>query len=292
MFIRDLLKQKWPTVSCELFPPKQGTDLARAQAVVNETAKLRPDFISVTYGAAGSNSKNTIEMAKHIRSCGVEALAHLTCVASTHEEIENLILRMEENGIQNVLALRGDLPADLSFPGQKQYRYAFELIAQIHSRGKFSIGAACYPEGHIESGNQEEDLYHLKEKVNAGCDFLTTQMFFDNNILYRFLYRAVSFGIHVPVLAGIMPVTNKKQICRIVELSNQRLPHRFMRIVDKFGEDAKAMEQAGIAYATEQVVDLIANGVRGVHLYTMNRPDIAGKIMENISYLWENNEHQ
>lgn len=290
MYIADVLKKKTPTVSCELFPPKQGSDLERACEVVKATADLKPDFISVTYGAGGSVPANMLEMAKLVRSCGVEALAHLTCVSSTKEQVSKFIDELKSAGIQNILALRGDIPEGYAPEEGKNYKYAYELISEIKSHGGFSIGAACYPEGHPESINQETDLEHLKIKVEAGCDFLTTQMFFDNNMLYRFLYRTLSKGIDVPVIAGIMPVTNKKQIKRMVALSGQLLPPRFMRIVDKFGDDPAAMEQAGIMYATEQIIDLIANGVRGIHIYTMNRPDIAEKIMANINYLWDSNK--
>ncbi|MBQ2662459.1 MAG: methylenetetrahydrofolate reductase [Clostridia bacterium] len=290
MHIADILKSKTPTVSCELFPPKQGTDLERACEVVKETAKLKPDFISVTYGAGGSVPANMLEMAKLVRSCGVEALAHLTCVSSTKEKINEFIGELEASGIENILALRGDIPEGYKFEEGVNYKYAYELVSEIKAHGGFSIGAACYPEGHPECENQNKDLENLKIKVDAGCDFLTTQMFFDNDMLYRFLYRALSKGIDVPVLAGIMPVTNKKQIKKMVALSGQLLPSRFMRIVDKFGDDPVSMEQAGIAYATEQIIDLIANGVRGVHIYSMNRPDIAGKIMANINYLWDSNK--
>lgn len=290
MYIADILKNKTPTVSCELFPPKQGADLERAYEVVRETSKLKPDFISVTYGAGGTVPSNMLEMAKLVRSCGVEALAHLTCVSSSKDKISSFISELEANGIQNILALRGDIPEGYVLDENSSYKYAYELVSEIKSRGGFSIGAACYPEGHPESTNQEVALEHLKLKVDAGCDFLTTQMFFDNNVLYRFLYRALSKGIDVPVLAGIMPVTNKKQIKRMVMLSGQLLPPKFMRIVDKFGDDPIAMEQAGIAYATEQIIDLIANGVRGIHIYTMNRPHIAEKIMANIDRLWDSNK--
>ena len=283
MLIRDMLKLGRVTVSCELFPPKQDGDLSQAEEVVRKTAALNPDFISVTYGASGGTSKNTIRMAEYIEQCGGQALAHLTCASSTREEIGALIDNLSERGIQNVLALRGDIPAGAGFPATQQYSYASELVHEIRARGDFCIGGACYPDGHTESSGQAEDIRHLKEKVDAGCDFLTTQMFFDNNVLYRFLYRIRDIGITVPVLAGIMPVTNKKQITRIVQLSGTSLPPRFLSILDKFGDNPAAMQQAGVAYATEQIIDLIANGVRGIHLYTMNKPEIAAGIMKNIS---------
>lgn len=285
MLIRDLLQTRSVTFSCELFPPKSGADLARADEVVEQTASLRPDFISVTYGASGNTSHNTLRMARHIEDSGCTALAHLTCVSASREGIGTRLDAMQENGIENVLALRGDLPEGETKPDDACFQHADELVREIRAHGGFCVGGACYPEGHVESASQEEDIAFLKRKVEAGCDFLTTQMFFDNNVLYRFLYKLYARGITVPVLAGIMPVTNKKQITRIVRLSGTSLPPRFQNILDRFGDNSAAMEQAGIAYATEQIIDLVANGVRGIHLYTMNRPDIAGQIMKNLSHI-------
>jgi len=283
MLIKELLKSRPLTFSCELFPPKHGTDLLRADEIVEETARLRPDFISVTYGAAGHTAKNTLRMAHHIVEQDVVALAHLTCVSATKDGIYATLDGLAAAGIQNVLALRGDLPEGETRPPEACFQHADELVREIKAHGGFSVGGACYPEGHPESPSQEEDIRFLKGKVEAGCDFLTTQMFFDNDILYRFLYKLYAHGIDIPVLAGIMPVTNKKQITRIVKLSGTVLPHRFQNILDRFGDDPAAMEQAGVAYATEQIIDLIANGVKGIHLYSMNRPDIAGRIMGNLS---------
>ena len=285
MLIRDLLKEKRVTVSCELFPPKQDAELERAEEVVRETAKLKPDFISVTYGASGGTSKNTVRLAEYITTCGVTALAHLTCVSSTRDEVRGLIAELDARNIKNVLALRGDIPENAAFPSPQQYAYASELVHEIRAHGGFSIGGACYPEGHVQSVSQKDDIAHLKQKVEAGCDFLTTQMFFDNNVLYRFLYRIREAGISVPVLAGIMPVINKKQITRIIKLSGTSLPPRFLNILDRFGDDPLAMQQAGIAYATEQIIDLLANGVNGIHLYTMNKPEIAAGIFHNLSHI-------
>lgn len=282
MYIRDLFNEKKLTVSCELFPPKKHLGFEEAEAVVEATAALRPDFISVTYGANGGAHKNTMRMAGYIESLGANALAHLTCVSATDGETASRIAEMRAAGIKNVLALRGDLPEGMEhYP--RQYAHAIDLVRLLKEAGGFCIGAACYPEGHVESRNLEEDIVHLKEKVNAGCDFLTTQMFFDNSILYKFLYKIREKGITVPVLAGIMPVTNKAQIKRIVEMSGTALPPRFENIVDRFGDNPEAMQQAGVAYATEQIIDLIANGVNGVHIYTMNKPYIAAEIMKNIA---------
>ncbi len=285
MFIRNLLQEKPLLFSCELFPPKAGTDLARADQVVEETAALRPDFISVTYGAGGNNSHNTLRMARHIEEQGCTALAHLTCVSANSETIRERLDEMHANGITNILALRGDLPEGMEKPADACFQHAEDLVRAIKEHGDFCVGGACYPECHPESMNQEEDLFYLKRKAEAGCDFFTTQMFFDNSVLYRFLYKLYARHIDVPVFAGIMPVTNKKQIKRIVGLSGTSLPPRFQSILDKFGDDPASMEEAGIAYATEQIIDLIANGVRGVHLYSMNRPDIAARIMGNLSHI-------
>ena len=284
MKIRDILNARKVTFSCELFPPKAGADLSEAEKVIHGIAQLKPDFISVTYGAGGRTSKRTVEIASKIQNTyHIPALAHLTCVSSSREEIAQQLQKMKECGIENVLALRGDIPQDCQFPSPGHYRYASELIRDIRKQGDFCIGAACYPDGHVECEHKEEDIEHLKEKVENGCDFLTTQMFFDNNVFFSFLYRIMAKNIRVPVIAGVMPVTNARQIKRSCELSGTALPPRFKAIADKFSDDPRAMKQAGIAYATEQIIDLIANGVNHIHLYTMNRPEIAARIMENLS---------
>jgi methylenetetrahydrofolate reductase (NADPH) len=251
---------------------------------VDEISKLAPSFISVTYGAGGGTSKNTVKIASHIQNdLGVDSIAHLTCVSSTKEEVRQRISEMKDAGIQNILALRGDIPQDSTFPIPNQYKYAYELIEDIKAQGDFCIGAACYPEGHVESEHKEEDIMHLKQKVDCGVDFLTTQMFFDNSVFYNFLYRIREKGITIPVLPGIMPVTNGKQIARSCQLSGAILPARFRAIVDKFGDNPKAMQQAGIAYATDQIIDLIANGIQNIHVYSMNKPEVAAAIMSNLS---------
>ena len=283
MKISEILRSGKVTISCELFPPKKDGDIGRVKEVVRDISALKPDFMSVTYGAGGGPSRNTARIATEIQSCGVTALAHLTCVSSTKEEVGRILSDLRENHIENILALRGDIPQDSAFPSPGQYRYANELVAQIREYGGFCVGAACYPEGHVECAHREDDIGYLKRKVDSGCDFLTTQMFFDNNVLYQFLYRILARGIHIPVVAGIMPVTNSGQIKRICALSGTELPPRFKAIVDKFADNPAAMKQAGIAYATEQIIDLIANGVNAVHIYTMNKPDIAAKIMDNLS---------
>lgn len=283
MKIKEILAQGRPTLSFEVFPPKAEDKYESVEQAAMEIAKLKPDFMSVTYGAGGGTSRYTVGIASDLqRLCGVNALAHLTCVSSTKEEVRRVLGQLREQGIENVLALRGDIPEE--GPAATDYHYASELIHEIRqSGGDFCIGAACYPEGHVESVNKTADIEHLREKVEAGCDFVTTQMFFDNNILYNYLYRIRERGITVPVVAGIMPVTNVKQIKRICQMSGTYLPARFKAILDRFGDHPAAMKQAGIAYATEQIIDLVANHVNGIHVYSMNRSDIAEKIKENLS---------
>jgi len=281
--ITDILKSRDITVSCELFPPKPGGTLENSKKVVRDIAGLTPSFMSVTYGAGGIGSHNTIEIANEIQNInGVTALTHLTCVGSTRKEISTTLNKLTTCGIKNILALRGDFPqGNAGEPGD--FRYASQLTEEIHRSGDFCVGGACYPEGHPEVATLQEDIEHLKIKVESGCQFLTTQMFFDNNILYSFMFRLLKSGIDVPVIAGIMPVTHPKQIARICALSGTALPPRFKAIVDRFSHNPIAMRQAGITYATSQVIDLIANGVNHVHIYTMNKPDIAGDIMSNLS---------
>ena len=284
MKIREILKSTEPHISLEVFPPKTDAGFAGVLNAVDEMAKLNPSFISVTYGAGGGTSKNTVNIASHIKhDLGVTSLAHLTCVSSTRDTVHSVIDKLKENNIENILALRGDIPQDSNFPMPNHYKYACELIEDIKMQGDFCIGAACYPEGHVECEHKKEDIINLKTKVDCGVDFLTTQMFFDNNILYNFLYRIREKGITVPVLPGIMPVTNKKQIQRIGGMSGTQLPERFKAIVDRFGDNPKAMQQAGIAYATDQIIDLLANGVNHIHVYSMNKPEVAAAIMANLS---------
>ena len=277
MKIRDILGKGNPTLSFEVFPPKTEDKYESVEKAAMEIAAKNPSFMSVTYGAGGGTSRYTVEIAAEIQKrYGVMALAHLTCVSSTREKVHQVLKELKLRGVENVLALRGGKV-------EKDYHYASELIREIKELGDFCIGAACYPEGHVESENKTKDIQHLQEKVEAGCDFVTTQMFFDNNILYNYLYRIREKGITVPVVAGIMPVTNVSQIRRICQMSGTYLPSRFKAIVDRFGENPAAMKQAGIAYATEQIIDLIANGVHGIHVYSMNKPDVAEKIQENLS---------
>ena len=287
MKISELLKKDTLSISFEVFPPKTDFSFDTVKTATEEIAKLRPAFMSVTYGAGGGTSKYTLDIAKNIKSLyGVPTLAHLTCVSSTRETVKQRIADIKEAGIQNVMALRGDIPSDRMNEDRSKwdYTYAVELIEELtQSGGDFCIGAACYPEVHPESANQREDIFHLKEKVAAGASFLTTQMFFDNNLLYNFLYKIREAGITVPVIPGIMPITNANQVERAVKLSGSFMPQRFKSLVDKFGHDPDAMKQAGIAYATDQIIDLYANGITNVHVYSMNKPDVAEKIKNNLS---------
>lgn len=288
MKISELLKSKEITISCELFPPKKGSELQKAHDLVREIAQLCPTFISVTYGATGGISEHTVNLANEAQNVnGITALAHLTCASSDRKKIQEVLGELKQNKIENILALRGDIPENADFPLPNQYRHASELIAEIRAFGDFCIGGACYPEGHPEAESVEADIDNLKRKVEAGCEFLTTQMFFDNNILYSFLYKALKKGIHVPVIAGIMPVTNVSQMKRIGALSGSVLPQRFRMMVERFADNSAALKQAGIAYATEQIIDLIANGVSHIHIYTMNKPDVAGAIMHNLSEIYK-----
>ena len=282
--IRDILKDQTPQVSFEIFPPKTDAGYDSVLSAAEKIAALKPSFISVTYGAGGGTSKNTVSIASHIKDdFGVTSLAHLTCVSSTREEVHQVIDKLKEKNIDNILALRGDIPKDNAFPLPNQYRYACELIEDIKQQGNFCIGAACYPEDHVETEHKKDDISNLKTKVDCGVDFLTTQMFFDNDIHYNFLYRIREAGITVPVLPGIMPITSARQMKRSCELSGTVFPRRFQAILDRFGDSPKAMEQAGIAYATDQIIDLLANGVKNIHIYSMNRPEVAAAIMHNIS---------
>ena len=286
MKVSELLKDNKVTISCELFPPKKGAQLENYKVIVGKIAELKPSYISCTYGATGGTSDYTVEIADTINSYGIPAIAHLTCVSSTKEKVHSVINELKERKIENILALRGDIPENADFPLPNQYRHAIELIREIKEAGDFCIGGACYPEGHPEVETMDADLDYLKEKVDAGCDYLTTQMFFDNNIYYRFLYKALAKGIDVPVTAGIMPVTNAAQVKRTISLTGNLVPAKFLSIVDRFGDNPDAMRQAGIAYATEQIIDLIANGVNHIHIYSMNKPDVAGAIMGNLSEIY------
>ena len=287
MKIIDLIKRNTPSLSFEVFPPKTETSFESVKTATEEIARLRPSFMSVTYGAGGGTSKYTLDIARNIKELyGVPTLAHLTCVSSTKETVREKIRDIKEAGLSNVMALRGDIPAGMENADRTawDYRHAIDLIRELKESGAdFCIGGACYPEIHPESENQKDDILRLKEKVDAGCDFLTTQMFFDNNLLYNFLYKIREAGITVPIVPGIMPITNANQVARAVNLSGSFMPQRFKSLVDAFGSDPAAMKEAGIAYATDQIIDLYANGITNVHVYSMNKPDVAAKIQSNLS---------
>ena len=287
MKIIDLITKDTLSLSFEVFPPKTEMGFDSVRAATEEIAKLRPAFMSVTYGAGGGTSKYTLDIAKNIKELyGVPTLEHLTCVSSTKETVKQKIDEIMAAGIGNVMALRGDIPKELQNSDRSRwdYRHAIDLVRELREANpSFCIGGACYPEIHPESATQKDDIKYLKEKVDAGCDFLTTQMFFDNNLLYNFLYKIREAGITVPIIPGVMPITNANQVERAINLSGSFMPQRFKSLVDKFGSDPAAMKQAGIAYATDQIIDLYANGITNVHVYSMNKPDVAAKIQENLS---------
>lgn len=287
MKITQIFAEHEVTISFEVFPPKTDDRYATVEKAACEIAALHPSFMSVTYGAGGGTSKNTASIAADIQDkFHTPVLAHLTCVSSTREHVRNMVNIYKEKGIENIMALRGDIPKE----GRSvfEYNHACELIHDIKSiDDSFCIGGACYPEGHVECESPSADIRYLKEKVDSGLDFLTTQMFFDNNMLYNFLYRIREAGIDVPVLPGIMPITNRKQVARSVALSGSTVPQRFRMMVDRFGDDPAKMKQAGVIYATEQIIDLISNGVTHIHVYSMNKPDIAAGIMQSLDAIWD-----
>ena len=287
MKIKELFDKDGLFLSFEVFPPKKDSNFENVRKATHEVAKLHPSFVSVTYGAGGGTSKYTLEIAENLLETeNVPTMAHLTCVSSTHENVHAQIEAIKAAGIENIMALRGDLTPELEARDRStwDYHHASELVKEIRESGyDFCIGGACYPEIHPESANQKADIEHLKEKVDAGCDFLTTQMFFDNNLLYNFLYKIREAGMTAPVVPGIMPITNAKQVERSIKLSGSFMPQRFKSLVDKFGDDPAAMKQAGIAYATDQIIDLYANGIKNVHVYSMNKPDVAAAIQNNLS---------
>lgn len=279
MKITELLKDDKPCISCELFPPKAGSELQNALKIVDKIAEIKPHFMSVTYGAGGTSAGQTVAIAKAVEEHNIPALAHLTCIDATGDGIESMLGKFRDNGIQNVLALRGDAVTDKP----REFMHASDLMRKISASGDFCIGGACYPEGHPEAGSLDKDIENTKKKIDAGCEFLVAQMCFDNNIMYNYMYRLLRNGIDVPVVAGIMPVTNAKQIKRICELSGTKLPPHYRAIVERFADDQQALMQAGIAYALGQIIDLIANGFKNIHVYTMNKPEVIGGIMKNLS---------
>ena len=281
MKIRDLITQDKATLSFEVFPPKKDTDFADVEAAALGIAAFKPDYMSVTYGAGGSTKGHTIQLAQEIQD--VPTIAHLTCVCASKEGIKTALADMKNAGIENILALRGDIPKNYDGQVFAEFSHASELVELIKETGDFCVGGACYPEVHPDSANKHEDIIGLKKKVDAGCDYLTTQMFFDNNIFFNFMYRIREVGISVPIIPGIMPITRRVQVKNAVKLSGCNVPERFKSIVDAFGDTEAAMRQAGIAYATDQIIDLMANGVKHIHVYSMNKPEVAAGIQKNLS---------
>lgn len=283
MKVIDIIKNEKATLSFEVFPPKTSDKFESIKTAVEKIADLKPSYMSVTYGAGGGTSDFTADLAEDLINKGVTPLTHLTCVSSTVDKIEEELGKIKDKGIKNILALRGDIPEGLD-RDKMQYKYAYQLIEKIKEfDSDLCIGGACYPETHPESKNSNADIESLKTKVESGCEFLTTQMFFDNNILYNFVMRLLKKGVDVPVVPGIMPVTNANQIKRIMAISGNNLPQRFIRIVDRFADNPLALKEAGIAFATEQIIDLYANGFNAVHVYSMNNPDVATRIKNNLT---------
>ena len=281
--IMEILNDGRIHLSCELFPPKQGAELQNSLEIVNRIAAVKPSYMSVTYGAGGSTVGYSAALAKEVQDNGLPALAHLTCVKADEVKITEVLQQLQGHGVNNILALRGDIPADMQGDHQGSFAHASDLMRFVKEQGDFCVGGAAYPEGHPESGSLEQDIENTKYKVEAGVDFLVTQMFFDNTILYNYMFRLLRAGINVPVVPGIMPVTNAKQIIRICQLSGTKLPPQFRAMVEKFADKPEALKQAGIAYATGQIIDLISNGFDNVHIYTMNKPEIFKGIMDNLS---------
>ena len=284
MKVNEILSNGKITLSFEVFPPKTDAQFESVRKATIDVAALKPSYMSVTYGAGGNTRKNTVAIAKGIQdTTGVTTIAHLTCVGATKENIHNTLDEMKAAGIENVLALRGDRPRDFEGDPFVDFHYASELVSEIKAYGDFCVGGACYPEVHPDSPTKADDLEGLKRKVEAGCEYLTTQMFFDNNIFFNFMYRVREAGITVPIIPGIMPITRRAQVKNAVKLSGCNVPERFKNIVDRFGNNEAAMKQAGIAYATDQIIDLLANGVKHIHVYSMNKPEIAAGIQANLS---------
>ena len=284
MKISEILKNNKVTVSFEVFPPKEWDKIENTKKIVGEMAKSNPSFMSVTYGAAGTRSGFTQEIANEIKANSVAPLSHLTCLTSTRDKIHQVVNELQENSIDNILALRGDIPQGFEFPDDQYFEHTYQLVNEIKEiNPEICVGGACYPEIHPESKNRVEDIEYLKQKVDCGVEFLTSQMFFDNDKFLNFYEMCRIKGINVPIIAGIMPITNANQIRRSIELSNCSVPKKFYRIMERFGDNPQSMKQAGIIYATEQIIDLMANGVNNIHIYTMNKPEVAKAIMDGIS---------
>lgn len=283
MKINEILSSKGRTLSFEVFPPKTWQSLESVMASTAAMADLKPDYMSVTFGAGGGTSEYTAAIASHILNMGVTPLAHLTCISLDRSGVHRLLTDLRGRGIENILALRGDIPEGLD-RGRAEYKFASDLISEIRDFGGFSIGGACYPEGHPESPTREADIAALRHKVASGCQFLTTQMFFDNAALYRFREELLRVGVTVPIVAGIMPITSAAQVEKMIKFSGHALPKALTEIIEKYGADPNSMREAGIDYATRQIADLYENGQNYAHVYTMNKPETAAKIRRN---LWE-----
>lgn len=290
MSIKDLIQSKKHTFSFEVFPPKTDKSLEGIYDTIGELKTLDPDFISVTYGAMGSSKDKTVEIASRIKNeFNIESIAHLTCVTSSRQELDSTLQEIKQANIDNVLALRGDIPEGFDFSTLKDnYEYASDLIRHIRNKENMAIAAACYPEGHLEASSLDKDIDNLKRKVDQGADFLITQLFFDNELFYDYHNKLIQKGIDIPIIAGILPVLNKNQTNKIVELSGCKFPSKFTRILNKYQDDPTALKEAGTIYATEQITDLLSWGIKGIHLYTMNKPDTAKKIMGNIGHIRNN----
>ena len=285
MKIKDMFGKGKTIFSFEIFPPKKTSPIETIYETLDGLKDLNPAFISVTYGAGGNAAdRTTCTIASDIKhKYGIESAAHLTCVNSTKADIETILGDFNSCGIENILALRGDINPEK--PPKDDFRYASDLITFIKEHGDFGISGACYPEGHLNSETLADDILNLKKKVDAGAEHLMSQLFFDNSCFYSFLERAKIAGINVPIEAGIMPVVNKKQIERMVSMCGASLPSKFTKMMQRYENNPEALRDAGIAYAVDQIVDLISSGVDGIHLYTMNNPYVAKKISESISSL-------
>ena len=283
MKISEILRENPITISMEVFPPKSDVKFESVRKTVREISRLHPAFVSCTYGAGGGTSRYTVEIAQDIMEEGVASMAHLTCISSTRDTVKDQIGRIRDAGIENILALRGDIPEGMDFPHPRYYSHAVQLVEEIRREyPEACIGGACYPEKHPDAPNKDEDILRIKEKVDAGCNFLTTQMFFNNSIYYNYLYRLREAGVKVPILAGIMPVTSRRQMERSIQRSGCVIPPELTALADRFGDSPAAMQQAGILYASHQIIDLIANGCGHIHVYTMNKPEVAAGILNNL----------
>lgn len=283
--IKDIFTTKKTTLSFEVFPPKKDDEFESVYTTVDKLSLLQPDFISVTYGAGGSRSKKTVEIASYIQNnLHIDALAHMTCVGNKKEDIDKVCEELASANVNHVLALRGDRPAYMTDEQyeSRDFAYANELVSYLKSRTSLQITGACYPEKHFEAMSKRADLARLKEKVECGCDFLITQLFMDNDVFYEFQENCQTAGISVPICAGIMPITSTKQVATTISLSGTSIPKAFSDLVAKYGESPEDMKKAGIDYAIRQILDLKKYGADGIHLYSMNRPKTTEEIVRAV----------